>query len=161
MAFHRCLTIALESPEFITKLNVIINTFLTPTHLKISLTLSVFWTVPFLYIAWTWFRYLSPAVICAHLPFPSPWLPSDCLYRGFIAFTCLYIIQLLSSSWRFKRRETPHISFDVPSVAFSTWRDAWFDCYLVIHVERLLRVLQLFYFDLWPIYWLSLIEFNW
>jgi hypothetical protein len=29
-------------------------------------------------------------------------------------------------------------------------------CYLVIHIENLLRTLQLFYFYLWPIYWLSL-----
>jgi hypothetical protein len=30
-------------------------------------------------------------------------------------------------------------------------------CYLVIHTETLLRALQLFYFHLWPIYWLSLV----
>jgi hypothetical protein len=30
-------------------------------------------------------------------------------------------------------------------------------CYLVIHTENLLCPLQLFYFQLWPIYWLSLI----
>jgi hypothetical protein len=30
-------------------------------------------------------------------------------------------------------------------------------CYLVIHIETLLRPLQLFYFHLWPIYWLSLV----
>jgi hypothetical protein len=29
--------------------------------------------------------------------------------------------------------------------------------YLVIHVERLLRLLQLFAFHLWPIYWISLL----
>jgi hypothetical protein len=28
-------------------------------------------------------------------------------------------------------------------------------CYLVIHIENLLHRLQLFYFNLWPIYWLS------
>jgi hypothetical protein len=28
-------------------------------------------------------------------------------------------------------------------------------CYLVIHIENLLRPLQLFYFILWPIYWLT------
>jgi hypothetical protein len=27
--------------------------------------------------------------------------------------------------------------------------------YLVIHIENLLRPLQLYYFHLWPIYWLS------
>jgi hypothetical protein len=31
-------------------------------------------------------------------------------------------------------------------------------CYVVIHIETLLRPLQLFYFHLWPIYWLSLVE---
>jgi hypothetical protein len=31
-------------------------------------------------------------------------------------------------------------------------------CYLVIHIENLLRPLQLFYFHLWPIYWLSLVH---
>jgi hypothetical protein len=30
-------------------------------------------------------------------------------------------------------------------------------CYLVVHIENLLRPLQLFYFHLWPIYWLSLV----
>jgi hypothetical protein len=29
-------------------------------------------------------------------------------------------------------------------------------CYLLIHIENLLHPLQLFYFHLWPIYWLSL-----
>jgi uncharacterized membrane protein len=33
-------------------------------------------------------------------------------------------------------------------------------CYLVIHIENLSRPLQLFYFHLWPIYWLSLIVWN-
>jgi hypothetical protein len=30
-------------------------------------------------------------------------------------------------------------------------------CFLVIHTENLLHPLQLFYFQLWPIYWLSLV----
>jgi hypothetical protein len=30
-------------------------------------------------------------------------------------------------------------------------------CYLMIHIENPLRPLQLFYFHLWPIYWLSLV----
>jgi hypothetical protein len=30
-------------------------------------------------------------------------------------------------------------------------------CYLVIHMENLLHLLQMFYFHLWPIYWLSLV----
>jgi hypothetical protein len=31
-------------------------------------------------------------------------------------------------------------------------------CYLAIHIENLLRPLRLFYFHLWPIYWLSLLQ---
>jgi hypothetical protein len=31
-------------------------------------------------------------------------------------------------------------------------------CYLVIHIEILLLQLQLFYFNLCPIYWLSLVD---
>jgi hypothetical protein len=31
-------------------------------------------------------------------------------------------------------------------------------CYLVIHIENLLRSLQLFYLHLWPIHWLSLVR---
>jgi hypothetical protein len=30
-------------------------------------------------------------------------------------------------------------------------------CYLVIHIENLLRPLHLFYLHLWPIYWLFLV----
>jgi hypothetical protein len=30
-------------------------------------------------------------------------------------------------------------------------------CYLVIHIENLLCPLQLYYFHLWPVYWLSLV----
>jgi hypothetical protein len=30
-------------------------------------------------------------------------------------------------------------------------------CYLVMHIENLLLPLELFYFHLWPIYWLSLV----
>jgi hypothetical protein len=32
-------------------------------------------------------------------------------------------------------------------------------CYLVIHIEKRLRILQLFYFHLWPIYWLTLVRY--
>jgi hypothetical protein len=32
-------------------------------------------------------------------------------------------------------------------------------CYLVIRIENLLRPLQLFYFQLWSIYWLSLVPY--
>jgi hypothetical protein len=31
-------------------------------------------------------------------------------------------------------------------------------CYLVMHIENLLRPLQLFYFHLWPVYCLSLVK---
>jgi hypothetical protein len=34
-------------------------------------------------------------------------------------------------------------------------------CYIVIHIESLLRPLQLFYFHLWPIYWLPLVYAIW
>jgi hypothetical protein len=44
-------------------------------------------------------------------------------------------------------------------------RVCYLDCHeaglcrcLVIHIETLLRPLQLFYFHLWPIYWLSLVS---
>jgi hypothetical protein len=30
-------------------------------------------------------------------------------------------------------------------------------CYIMIHIENLLRPLHLFYFHLWPVYWLSLV----
>jgi hypothetical protein len=30
-------------------------------------------------------------------------------------------------------------------------------CYLMIHIENLLHPLQLFYFHLWPVYWLSIV----
>jgi hypothetical protein len=30
-------------------------------------------------------------------------------------------------------------------------------CYLVVHIENLLRQLQQFYFHLWPIYWLHFV----
>jgi hypothetical protein len=33
-------------------------------------------------------------------------------------------------------------------------------CYLVIHIENLLRPLQLFYFQLWPIYWHYLVHYR-
>jgi hypothetical protein len=33
-------------------------------------------------------------------------------------------------------------------------------CYLVIYIGNLLSQLQLFYFNLWPIYWLSLVYMN-
>jgi hypothetical protein len=93
----------------------------TPTPLKVFVTL-VLRTVPILYIAWTWFRYLSPAIFRGHLSLLSPRVPSDRLARGFIAFTCLCSIPVLSFSWRFKRREIPHINFNAPSEAISTCR---------------------------------------
>jgi hypothetical protein len=41
----------------------------------------------------------------------------------------------------------------------ATWtsHEAGLCSYLVIHIENLLRPLQLFYFHLWPVYWLSII----
>jgi hypothetical protein len=37
-------------------------------------------------------------------------------------------------------------------------REAGLCCYLVIHTENLLRPLQLLYFHLWRVYWLSFID---
>jgi hypothetical protein len=42
-------------------------------------------------------------------------------------------------------------------VCYLDCHEAGLCCYLVIHVENRLRPLQLFYFRLWPIYWLSLV----
>jgi hypothetical protein len=44
------------------------------------------------------------------------------------------------------------------SACYLDCHEAGLCCYLVIHIENLLRPLQLFYFHLWPIYWLSLVE---
>jgi hypothetical protein len=33
-------------------------------------------------------------------------------------------------------------------------------CYLVVHIENLQRTLQLFYYHLWSIYWLSIIHLD-
>jgi hypothetical protein len=49
---------------------------------------------------------LSPAVIHGHLPLPFPQVPSNLLVRGFIAFTCVFVIALLSS-WRFVSKGLP------------------------------------------------------
>jgi hypothetical protein len=43
------------------------------------------------------------------------------------------------------------------SVCYLDHHEAGLCCYLVIHRENLLRLLQLFYFHLWPVYWLSLV----
>jgi hypothetical protein len=43
------------------------------------------------------------------------------------------------------------------SIFYLDCHEAGLCCYLVIHIEILLRPLQLFYFHLWPIYWLSLV----
>jgi hypothetical protein len=43
------------------------------------------------------------------------------------------------------------------SVCYLDCHEAWLCCYLVKRIENLLLQLQLFYFHLWPIYWLSLI----
>jgi hypothetical protein len=42
-------------------------------------------------------------------------------------------------------------------VCYPDCHEAGLCCYLVIHIETLLRPLQLLYFHLWPIYWLSLV----
>jgi hypothetical protein len=39
-------------------------------------------------------------------------------------------------------------------VCYLDYHKAGLCCYVVIHIEDLLRPLQLFYFHLWPIYWL-------
>jgi hypothetical protein len=41
-------------------------------------------------------------------------------------------------------------------VCYLDCHEAGLCCYLLIHIETLLRPLQLFYFHFWPIYWLSL-----
>jgi hypothetical protein len=38
------------------------------------------------------------------------------------------------------------------------WHEVGLCCYLVIHIGNLLHTLQLFYFHLWPVYWLSLVS---
>jgi hypothetical protein len=40
-------------------------------------------------------------------------------------------------------------------VCYLDCKEARVCCYLVIHIENLLRPLQLFYFHLWLIYWRS------
>jgi hypothetical protein len=42
-------------------------------------------------------------------------------------------------------------------VCYPDSHEAGLCCYLVIHVEKLLYILQLFHFHLWPVYWLSLV----
>jgi hypothetical protein len=42
-------------------------------------------------------------------------------------------------------------------VCYLHYREVGLCCYLVIHIESLLRPLQLFYFHSWSIYWLSLV----
>jgi hypothetical protein len=49
---------------------------------------------------------------------------------------------------------TTDTSFWTGACAFAIWTGLC--CYIVIHIENLLRQLQLFYFYLWPVYWLSL-----
>jgi hypothetical protein len=41
-------------------------------------------------------------------------------------------------------------------VCYLDCHEAGLCCYLVVHIENLLRQLKLFYFHLWHIYWLSL-----
>jgi hypothetical protein len=42
-------------------------------------------------------------------------------------------------------------------VCYLDYHEAGLFCYLVIHIENILHPLQLFYFNLCPIYWLSLV----
>jgi hypothetical protein len=42
-------------------------------------------------------------------------------------------------------------------VCYLDCHEAGLCCYLVIHIKSLLHLLQLFYFHLWPIYWLFLV----
>jgi hypothetical protein len=42
-------------------------------------------------------------------------------------------------------------------VCYLDCHESGLDCYLVIYIEKLLRLLQLFYFHLWPIYRLCLV----
>jgi hypothetical protein len=44
------------------------------------------------------------------------------------------------------------------TVCYLDCHEAGLCCYLVIHIENLLRPLQLFYFHLCPIYWLSVVH---
>jgi hypothetical protein len=43
-------------------------------------------------------------------------------------------------------------------VCYLDWHEAGLCCYLVIHIGNTLHPLQLFYFHLWPVYWLSLVH---
>jgi hypothetical protein len=56
---------------------------------------------------------------------------------------------------------TPHSMVAILTTETSPWTcacaSAGLCCYVVIYKENLLHPLQLFYFHLWPIYWLSLI----
>jgi hypothetical protein len=45
-------------------------------------------------------------------------------------------------------------------VCYLDFYEAVLCCHLVIHVENQLRPLQLFYFQLWPIYWLLLVRYE-
>jgi hypothetical protein len=43
------------------------------------------------------------------------------------------------------------------TICYLQCQEAGLCCYLVIHTENLLCPLQMFYFHLWPTYWLSFI----
>jgi hypothetical protein len=54
--------------------------------------------------------------------------------------------------------QDPTKLLDIESVILELdCHEAGLCCCLVIHIDNLLRPLQLFYFHLWPIYWLSFI----
>jgi hypothetical protein len=69
--------------------------------------------------------------------------------------TLLFSIILLKHRRRFDYSNKPL------KMRMSVWylycHEVGLCCYLVTHTERLLHPLQLFYFHLWPIYWLSLV----
>jgi hypothetical protein len=45
-------------------------------------------------------------------------------------------------------------------VCYLDCHEAELCCHLMLHVENILHPLQLFYFHLWPIYWVCLIDFE-
>jgi hypothetical protein len=71
--------------------------------------------------------------------------------------TLLFVHKLLKHSRQFDYWNQPLNIYTL--VCYLDCHEAGLCCYLVICTENVLRPLQLFYFHLWPIYWLSLIVF--
>jgi hypothetical protein len=79
-------------PGVLCELTIVTSTFLTSSSIwmhsnsciDFSNTVWSFWTLPFLYIAWIWFSYLSPD-ISHFLLHPTTRLPpvGDCIVRAF------------------------------------------------------------------------------